>query len=119
MSHSSGGSSIGTGTEADINENHPDGFPSKTFGTETMFTPAAASEIPADQESVRAAAGAKPGSPSQRVENADLTEADVAQADELLHDVPADGVPANPDDFPDGPNVGPSPWEEDAARGRG
>lgn len=101
-------SSIGSGPSADNNENHPgDAMPSKTMGAET-----GSSQTPEhrkaqqEQESAEQPAGGATG-------------AALASPDELLGSVTANADPDNPGDFPDGPNVAPSPWEKDAAQGKG
>lgn len=92
-----GNTSIGSGTAGDHNENPaPDSRPSKTMGAESG----------PDQ----ASASAKPGAAA----TSDL----LTSPDEVLRDVPAAGVPVDPQALPDGPNVAPSPWEKDAAEGK-
>lgn len=84
-------SSIGTGTPQDDNENHPcaqDHWPSRTLG-----------------------ADAAPARPVDDVP-AEATEPSAAQPSP-----PAERERIKPD-FPEGPNVAPSPWEDEAARGR-
>lgn len=81
--------SVGSGTPNDRNENPApsDGYPSKTFGAESS-PPASAVGNP----------------PPEAVES------DAA-------DLPSPLETANMADMPDGPNVAPSAWELDAARG--
>ena len=100
-------SSIGSGPGTDNNENHPgDGMPSKTMGAES-----GSSQTPAHQKAQLKQ------EPAEQVSEA--TEEALTSPDELLGSVPASPNPENPGDFPDGPNVAPSPWEKDAAQGKG
>ena len=90
--------SIGSGDAGDSNENPaPDSLPSKTMGAESG---------PDDRSS-----GA------ERQEQAG-TGADVPESAEQLGGLPASGVAGKVTDYPDGPNVAPSPWELDAAQGK-
>ena len=94
-------SSIGSGANADGNENHPaDGLPGKTMGEQAQAAPAASGQTapaPAD--------GA--------------TEDELASPQEILKPMSEDAAGDNPGNFPDGPNVAPSPWEKEAAQGEG
>ena len=92
-----GNTSIGSGTTGDHNKNPaPDSRPSKTMGAESG----------PDQASSSA--------PPDTAATSDL----LTSPDEVLRDVPAAGVPVDPQALPDGPNVAPSPWEKDAAEGK-
>ena len=96
MSHSS---SIGTGTPQDHNENHPtaaDHWPSRTLGGD-LANPDAPQ---------------KPSLPAQDDVPAEAAQAEAPQADGLSD------IDRMNEAFPDGPNVAPSPWESEAARGR-
>jgi hypothetical protein len=92
-----GNTSIGSGTAGDSNKNPPpDSRPSKTMGAES---------------------GPDEVSPPV-AENAAASLDLLTSPDEVLRDVPAAGVPMDPNALPDGPNVAPSPWEKDAAEGK-
>lgn len=100
-------SSIGSGPDADSNENHPSGeVPGKTMGEQAQ-----ASRAPSTQPAPGPQKAAAP--------------ADTASEDGLTsaHDMPGsiriDPADDNPGNFPDGPNVALSPWEKDAAQGKG
>ncbi len=97
--------SIGAGDGTDSNENpRADSQPSKTMGAESG---------PDGSKPRPAGTSGMPG----RSDNA--ADSDVLAApDELLRAVPTSGVPMDPQAFPDGPNVAPSPWEKDAAQGK-
>ena len=98
-------SSIGSGAGTDSNENHAaDGLPGKTMGEDPQSSPVA--PAPATQH--------KPAEPAPAAAENELT-----SADEVVPSLPTGTTVANPGDFPDGPNVGPSPWEKDAAQGKG
>lgn len=100
-------SSIGSGAAADSNENHStDGLPSKTMGAETGRIKAGfnqAAQLPEEQKEATDAA---------------IAESELSSVSELLNSGRAKDVPENPGNYPDGPNVAPSPWEADAARGK-
>lgn len=100
-------SSIGSGPEADSNENHPTGeVPSKTMGEQAQASgapPRPAAPVPPE-----------PAAPAD-----EITEDALASPDEILKALPTDPANDNPGNFPDGPNVAPSPWEKDAAQGKG
>ena len=90
--------SIGTGTPLDANENLPipaDPWPSRTLGA----------DAPAG-DARRQAPQAPQGEPAEEMD--------------ASSNLP--GVALSPEGvdraFPEGPNVAPSPWEEEAARGR-
>ena len=101
-------SSIGSGTGTDGNENHPtDGLPSKTMGAETQVLPASSQTTPVLQDS--AAPAPAP----------DASENELASPPKVLEGLPLGPVGANLGNFPDRPNVAPSPWEKDAAQGKG
>jgi hypothetical protein len=93
--------SIGTGTAQDANENLPrpaDPWPSRTLGADSPAGDAGrnAAPLPAQGE----------GNPAEVVdESSSLPQVDLSpeQVDQA---------------FPEGPNVAPSPFEEEAARGR-
>lgn len=93
-------SSIGSGTASDSNENHE---LSKTMGAESE--PSKSSEALSD---------AAQNEKSQPL----LDEDALASSSDSVGAVPVKSMPNNPGDFPDGPNVAPSPWEQDAARGK-
>ncbi len=105
--------SIGTETPQDFNENPPNpdmgDDPSRTLGAGFGHTP-----LPANPPSQQTTEGG-PTEASQPPPAADVP-ADLAD-DELLANASADDAEQALADFPDGPNVAPSPWEEDAARG--
>lgn len=93
--------SIGTGTALDANENHPlaaDPWPSRTLGA----------DAPAGD-----ARRAPPSQPPQ-------AEGQPAEGEDDAALLP--GVKPSPEQvgqaFPEGPNVAPSAWEDEAARGR-
>ena len=92
--------SIGTGTPLDANENLPtpaDPWPSRTLGADSPAGDARRQPTQAPQGQ------------SDRAEDVDASSTRPGVA------LSPDGVaPA----FPEGPNVAPSPWEEEAARGR-
>ena len=100
-------SSIGSGPSMDNNENHPaDGLPNKTMGEETQASPTASGQtMPVRQDQKKRA-----DAPA---------ESDLASSQEIPGSVPVGPVDDNPGNFPDGPNVAPSPWEKDAAQGKG
>ena len=99
-------SSIGSGANIDGNENHPaDGVPAKTLGEETQASPPASSQAAPVQQDPQAPADAS-------------AESELA-SQEMLGSLPAGPDGDNPGNFPDGPNVAPSPWEKDAAQGKG
>ncbi|MEO8023284.1 hypothetical protein [Polaromonas sp.] len=92
----SSNTSIGSGTANDDNENPaPDHRPSKTMGAESG----------PDR--------ASPSSPPDTAASSDL----LTSPGELLRGPSVTGVPVDSQAQPDGPNVGPSPWEKDAAEG--
>lgn len=109
--------SIATGTPQDDNENHPapqDHWPSRTLGADAQ--PASGS---------RPAAPSSASIPRMPVEydasgDPPLGDADVPSEVEDAATLPAVHVDLAQLDraFPEGPNVAPSPWEEEAARGR-
>jgi len=100
-------SSIGSGASTDGNENHSiDGLPSKTMGEEAQTAPAASSQTTPVQQDQAELADASP-------------ENELTSPPEMLKSWPIDSVDDNPGNFPDGPNVAPSPWEKDAAQGKG
>jgi len=106
-------SSIGSGPGADNNENHPgDGMPSKTMGAET-----GASQTPEHQQAQRTQNPMEPAEPAAPADGA--TEAALGASSPLPGATLASPDAANPGGFPDGPNVAPSPWEKDAAQGKG
>lgn len=94
-----GQTSIGS-PDANMNENHPqDDNPSKTFGAERGERDTAKQAPSADGvDNLRFDGVDKP---------AGAAGAEAASA----------GVPVNPEAYPDGPNIGPSPQELEAARG--
>jgi hypothetical protein len=99
--------SVGSGSASDDNENHPAGtLHSKTLGAEVEGQGPAGPAQPSVEKlrlnpdgAVPAAVGEVPGQSVQPVIRG--------------------GTPAAPEDFPDGPNGGPSPWEQGAAQKRG
>jgi hypothetical protein len=96
-------SSIGSSPGNDSNENHSGGGPPpKTMGEETQAPPSTDLQQDATQEVASGATGNE-----------------LSSAEEVLPVLPIHTAAENPGDFPDGPNVAPSPWEKDAAQGNG
>ena len=105
-------SSIGSGTANDSNENHPtDNSPSKTMGAESGGSGTAPAPAVAPSDTPLRFDGSMAGADA-----AEGTE-DSLSPGVALQSVPSEGVPVNPDDFPDGPNIEARPWEKDAAKG--
>lgn len=98
-----GQASVGSGSANDNNENHPAGtVHSKTLGAEVEGrdvagpVPPPVEKLGLDPDGTEPAGrGEVPGQPVEPV-------------------IPG-GVPVEPEDFPDGPNVAPGPWEKDVA----
>jgi hypothetical protein len=95
--------SVGSGSANDDNENHPLGtVHSKTLGAEPERRDPMGAVTPASTKlRFDPKDAALPGS------------GELPPGDPLRSVSPA-GSPADPDDFPDGPSVAPSPWEKDA-----
>jgi hypothetical protein len=102
--------SIGSGN--DSNENHSfDDLPSKTLGAE--------SGSPENARKPSAEAGHDLTQPAPLTTDNSLTEADLDSPEKLLSSGSVNISQDNPGKYPDGPNVAPSPWEKDAALGKG
>ncbi|MDB5778855.1 MAG: hypothetical protein JWP77_2773 [Polaromonas sp.] len=102
--------SIGSGN--DSNENHSfDDLPSKTLGAES-------GSLENDRKP-----SAEPSheltQPSPVTTDNSPTEADLVPPEKLLSSGSINISHDNPGEYPDGPNVAPSPWEKDAAQGKG
>lgn len=95
--------SIGAGTPGDSNKNPAsDSLPSKTLGAESGPGPT----------SPQAQSGQPPSALSEGAVS-DVDEPSAAALDAL----PALTAETPAEVYPDGPNIAPSPWELDAARG--
>ena len=96
-----GSTSIGTGGEQDRNENQPtpaDPWPSRTLGADAPQARPKVAEPPLASDE-------------------DANSAEVVPSDSALSEARPNLDHAGTA-FPEGPNVAPSPWEVDAARGR-
>jgi hypothetical protein len=101
--------SIGSGN--DSNENHSfDHLPSKTLGAESESL----------ENAGKPQAEISPGiaQPALATTDTSPTEADLDSPDGMLPSGLVNISQDNPGDYPDGPNVAPSPWEKDAAQGK-
>ena len=106
-------SSVGSGANTDSNENHPKGgLPAKTMGEDLQTSSTSSAQTSPTQDGQ---------APEQVQEEATsgTTENELTSTEEVLPSLPTGTAEANPENFSDGPNVGPSPWEKDAAQGKG